>query len=149
MRAGRAGFGLGVGALIVLDTHVWVNWVADNPSLSKRHRQIIVDGGADGIGVSIISCWEVAMLASLGRLRLSLAVGTWIEQALRYPRVRLLELTPTIVVDSTQLPGEFHRDPADRLLVATARALKCAILTHDERIVSYPHVQAIGPTAKT
>ena len=58
---------------------------------------------------------------------------------------RLVELTPQIAVDSTQLPGEFHRDPADRILVATANALHCPLLTADARIVSYPHVEAIGP----
>lgn len=132
--------------MIVLDTHVWVHWVAEDEALAELHRQSIAENEASGIGVSIISCWEVAMLASNARLRLTISALAWIEQALEYPGVRLLDLTPQIVVDSTELPGEFQRDPADRLLVATARAMKCPLLTRDERILAYAHVDTIGPT---
>lgn len=129
--------------MIVLDTHVWVHWVGDDRSLSDRHRALISESESGEIGISIMSCWEVAVLVSVGRLRLTLPPLDWIEQALKYPGARLINLTPAIVVDSTQLPGEFHRDPADRLLVATARALKCPLLTRDERILAYAHVERI------
>lgn len=85
------------------------------------------------------------MLVGLKRLVLTMPVLPWIEAALAYPGVRVLELTPAAAVDSTQLPGEFHRDPADRMLVATARALSCPLLTSDERILRYPHVAGVGP----
>jgi len=74
-------------------------------------------------------------------MKLDRAVGFWIETALAEAGVSLLPLLPRIVVDSTQLPQPFHRDPADQLLVATARFFQCPILTEDSKIAAYPHVQ--------
>jgi len=109
--------------------------------LQSRHRDLL-DHGADRVfGVSIISCWEVAKLVEYGRLKLDRAVGLWIESALAEPGVSLLHLNPQIVVESTQLPQPFHRDPADQLLVATARVLQCPIMTEDGKIAAYPHVR--------
>jgi PIN domain nuclease of toxin-antitoxin system len=65
------------------------------------------------------------------------------KQALAYPHIRLLELTPEIAVESTELPGVFHRDPADQIIVATARIYNCALLTSDTKILSYPHVNML------
>lgn len=131
--------------MIILDTHVWVHWVNEDAMLAAAHRRMIEANESVGVGVSIISCWEIATLVSVGRLALSIPPLEWVEAALRYPGVRLLELTPSIVVDSTQLPGTFHRDPADRLLVATARAFASPLLTRDERILSYAHVKSVAP----
>jgi len=91
--------------------------------------------------VSVISCWEVAKLVEYGRLKLDRGIGLWIESALAQSGVLLLDLNPRIVVESTQLPQPFHRDPADQLLVATARVLQCALLTEDGKIAAYPHVR--------
>ena len=91
--------------------------------------------------VSSISCWEVAKLVEYGRLKLDRAVGLWVENALAERGVSLLPLHPRIVVESTQLPPPFHRDPADQLLVATARFFQCPILTEDNKISAYPYVQ--------
>jgi PIN domain nuclease of toxin-antitoxin system len=76
-----------------------------------------------------------------GRLKLDRNVELWIESALAGPGVTLLDLHPRIVVESTQLPPHFHRDPADQLLVATARVLQCPIMTEDSKIAAYPFVQ--------
>ena len=65
------------------------------------------------------------------------------ETALIYPGIRLLELTPEITIESTRLPGEFHRDPADQIIVATARIHACSLLTVDDKILNYPHVQLL------
>jgi PIN domain nuclease of toxin-antitoxin system len=70
-------------------------------------------------------------------------VELWIERALAEPDVLLLPLNPRIVVESTQLPGAFHRDPADQLLVATARVDDCSLMTEDEKILGYPHVRLV------
>jgi PIN domain nuclease of toxin-antitoxin system len=91
--------------------------------------------------VSVISCWEVAKLVEYGRLKLDRAVGLWIESALAEPGVSLVPLHPQIVVESTQLPQPFHRDPADQLLVATARVLQCPIMTEDSKITAYPRIR--------
>ena len=130
--------------MILLDTHVWVWWVNESSMASKDMLRIIQEHQGDGLGVSIISCWEVAKLVERGRLELTMPVERWIEQALAYPEVELLQLTPRIVVESTQLPGEFHRDPADQILVATARVYDIPLLTADSKLLNYPHVKIAG-----
>ena len=127
--------------MILLDTHVWVWWVNESSMASKDMLGIIQEHQGDGLGVSIISCWEVAKLVERGRLELTMPVERWIEQALAYPEVELLQLTPRIVVESTQLPGDFHRDPADQMLVATARVYDIPLLTADSKLLDYPHVK--------
>jgi PIN domain nuclease of toxin-antitoxin system len=97
-----------------------------------------------GLAVSIISCWEVAKLVENRRLSLPSSVDEWIEQALAYPGVQLIGLTPRIVVESTRLPGEFHRDPADQLLVATARVHGILMATVDRKILDYPGVETLN-----
>ena len=67
----------------------------------------------------------------------------WFEKALNYPGVTLLGITPDIAIASTRLPGEFHRDPADQLIVATAKNYGCALVTSDERIVGYRHIETV------
>jgi PIN domain nuclease of toxin-antitoxin system len=129
--------------VILLDTHMWVWWVDGSPQLTAAQRGHIGSHESTGLGVSVISCWEVAKLVELKRLELRCAVAEWIAQALAYPGVRLLYLTPRIAVESTQLPGAFHRDPADQIIVATARIRSCPLLTADARILCYPHVKVL------
>jgi len=130
--------------MIVLDTHVWVWWVHGDERLTSGQSEIIQANEADVIGVSAISLWEIAKLVELGRLELNVPLEKWFEQALDYPGIRVIELTSEIAVESTRLPGEFHRDPADQIIVATARILKCALVTSDERILDYPHVKTVS-----
>jgi PIN domain nuclease of toxin-antitoxin system len=129
--------------VVVLDTHVWVWWAHGDSRLPSALRAYL-DAQQAAIGVSAISCWEVAKLVELQRLALSRAVGEWLDLALAYPGVQLLALTPRIAVESTQLPGTFHRDPADQIIVATARVFGCPLFTLDSKILSYPHVQALS-----
>ncbi len=126
--------------MIILDTHIWVWWVHDDPQLPPTCRTYIQAHETDGLGISAISCWEVAKLVEYGRLTLPLPVSDWFDQALAYPGIRLLELSPRIIVESTQLPGSFHRDPADQIIVATARVYSCPLVTLDSRLRTYPHV---------
>ena len=127
--------------MIVLDTHVWVWWVHDETQLPENYRASIQAHETDGLGVSVISCWEVAKLVEYKRLILPIPVAEWLDQALAYPGIQLLGLTPLIVVESTQLPGAFHRDPADPMIVSTARVYDCPLVTLDDKIRAYPHVQ--------
>jgi len=76
-------------------------------------------------------------------LELPSSLEEWFEQALNYPGVQLLALTPEIAIESTRLPGEFHRDPADQMIVATARIYGCSLVTSDEKILNYSHVTTI------
>jgi PIN domain nuclease of toxin-antitoxin system len=112
--------------------------------LSANQLNAIQENEMDLIGVSAISCWEVAKLVERGRLELPVSLEMWFEQALSYPGIRILELTPEIAIESTHLPGEFHRDPADQIIVATARVHDCPLVTSDERIQKYPHVKSVG-----
>ncbi len=130
--------------MIVLDTHIWVWWVHGDKRLTETQRETITANETDVIGVSAISCWEVAKLVEYGRLVLPLPPKEWLEQALSYPGIRLLELTPEIAVESTQLPGEFHRDPADQIIVATARLHNCLLVTSDGNLLNYSHVKTIA-----
>lgn len=130
--------------MILLDTHIWIWWVNGDAHLTPAQRRHVEDHEATGLGVSVMSCWEVAKLAELQRLELRCPVGEWIEQALAYPGIRLLYLTPRIAVESTELPGTFHRDPADQIIVATARIRRCPLLTADARILGYPHVKTLA-----
>ena len=129
--------------MIVLDTHIWVWWVHGDERLNPAQRSVIEANESDVIGVSAISCWEVAKLVERGRLSLPLPLTEWFEQSLSYPGVLVLELTPTIAIESTQLPGNFHRDPADQIIVATARVYDCALVSSDDKIASYPHVKTV------
>jgi PIN domain nuclease of toxin-antitoxin system len=129
--------------VIVLDTHIWI-WLADgNERLTDHHRHIIEDRRPDGLGVSVISCWEVAKLVEYGRLKLACSVEEWMDGALVLPGLQLIELAPRIAISSTKLPGEFHRDPADQVIVATARECNCELLTVDEKILTYAHVKTL------
>lgn len=130
--------------MIILDTHIWVWWVHGDDRLTPKQQETILAAEVEGIGVSVISCWEVAKLVERGRLILPIAVEEWIAQALVYPGIRLISLTPEIAVASTQLPDEFNRDPADQIIVATARIYDCPLITSDRRILSYPHVVGVA-----
>lgn len=127
--------------MIILDTHVWIWWVHNDPRLPVAYHTHLSEREVDGLGISINSCWEVAKLVEYGRLALPLPVEDWMNRALSYPGMQLFDLTPRIVVEATQLPGVFHRDPADQMIVATARVLDCGLMTIDEKIVRYPHVK--------
>ncbi len=133
--------------MIVLDTHIWIWWVHGDPRLTPVQQQALAENEQTGLGVSAISCWEVAKLVEYKRLVLPSPTLEWLDQALAYPGVQLLDLSPRIAAESTELPGEFHKDPADQIIVATARVLGCPLLSADEKILEYPHVQVLGPRA--
>jgi PIN domain nuclease of toxin-antitoxin system len=128
--------------MIVLDTHIWVWWVDHNLRLSQQQRDWITSHQPSGLGVSIFSCWEVAKLVEKNRLKFSLSLEEWLTAALAYPGIQLLDLTLPIVIQSTQLAG-FHSDPADQIIVATAKVYNCPLLTADQKILGYPNVQTL------
>jgi PIN domain nuclease of toxin-antitoxin system len=81
-----------------------------------------------------ISLWEFGALVDLGRVKIEGEVRAWLQVAASPATVRIQSITPAIIAEMNRLPGSFHRDPADRLIVATARALKLRLATHDGRI---------------
>lgn len=127
--------------MILLDTHAWVWWIHDDPRLPAGMRARIEVESERGLAVSAISCWEVAKLVERGRLALPLDLDSWIDAALDESGIELLALSRQIAIASTRLPGSFHRDPADQIIVATSRVLDLPLATADEQIRSYPHVR--------
>lgn len=126
----------------LLDTHTWIWWNSRPTSLSHKVLKLIQDGKYDELLLSAISVWEFAKLLEKKRLTLSCDGRLWIEKALEIPKLRLVELSPEISWNSTQLPRPFHEDPADQLIVATARVENATILTADHLIQKYQHVRS-------
>jgi len=88
--------------------------------------------------VSVVSIWELALLVARAKIVLPLPLNDWVAQALSPPEIRLIGLThPGTVIDSVNLPGEIHADPADRFLIATARNRRATLVTHDDKIIAY------------
>jgi PIN domain nuclease of toxin-antitoxin system len=127
--------------VIVLDTHAWLRWVSDPSSLGRVAAREI--RRAERVGVSAISCLEVAAAAAKGRISLDRGPLDWLEQALALPGVELLALTPRIAVKATQLGRNFPGDPAGRVIVATAILESGVLVTRDARIRSYPAVTTV------
>jgi len=129
--------------MILMDTHIWIWWIHNDARLTDSVREHIKANEDEGLGVSVFSCWEVAKLVELNKLTLHCSIDEWMDTALAYPGIQLVELTPEIAIESTQLPGGFHRDPADQIIVATARILDCPLLTVDDKILNYSHVKLL------
>lgn len=127
--------------MIVLDTHIWVWWVHDDAQLPETYKEYISKNETHGLGISAISCWEIAKLVEYGRLMLPVPIEEWFSRALSYPGMQVLALTPQIAIESTQLPPPFHKDPADQIIVATARIHQCPLVSLDEKIQKYSHVR--------
>ncbi len=127
--------------MIVLDTQAWLWWLHDPSRLSVRARKAIVQAEkGDGMVVSAISVWEVATKCALGKLVLPLQIEAWFALARTYPSIVIEPVSAEDALASAGLPGEFHKDPADRLIVALARRLQVSLVTADGLIRAYPHV---------
>jgi PIN domain nuclease of toxin-antitoxin system len=118
--------------MIVLDTHAWLWWVSDPSRLSRAANRRIRT--ATQIGISAISCLEVATAVAKGRITLDREVLDWLEQALSLPKVELLPLTPQIAVKATQLGNDFPGDPADRVIAATSLVESAPLITKDSEV---------------
>lgn len=123
---------------LLLDTHVWL-WLANgDKSLTVSSRNLINKAAEEGeIYVSAISAWEISMLEVKGRITLKQPCSVWMEMALDVANLHMLPLSIPIAVESCRLPGHFHEDPADRIIVATARIEHLTLLTRDNRILQY------------
>lgn len=134
----------------LLDTHTWI-WVqtGETKKFSEGVRKELESAQVHRqVHVSSISILELARLVSLGQRILPCSVDDFVAEAFSDDGLLLLDLTPNIMIDSTRLPGNFHRDPSDRLLVATARAHGVALVTRDKQILDYAkagHVNARKP----
>ncbi|MBV8089681.1 MAG: type II toxin-antitoxin system VapC family toxin [Alphaproteobacteria bacterium] len=134
--------------MLLLDTHVWIWFMLANAELAVTGRQAINRAAASGqLRLAAISVWEAALLASRGRVTLSRPLAQWITEAVSAPGLSIEPLLPQIAVEACSLPEAFHRDPADRLIVATARVANATLMTRDQRILDYAargHLTAIA-----
>ncbi len=130
--------------MVVLDTHALIWWVSQDSRLSKTARKTIEEQMADGkIIISSISTWEIALLVEREKLVLSMDVASWISTIAMIKNVHFYPVDNDIAIKSVHLPGDFHKDPADRMIVATARKLAAPLITKDEKILGYSHVKTI------
>ncbi len=125
----------------LLDTHVWV-WTQEQPErLGPRTRQWLV-GEEHENWVCPISTLEIARLVAVGDIRLSMPLAEWIGRSMVDLAAQTASVSHEVAMEAYALPGRFHRDPADRLLVAAARRNGLTLVTADDRILAYPHVHA-------
>ena len=131
--------------MIAIDTHalVWLATGARQMISKKAMKRITEELDRGEIWVSAISAWEIAMLVERERLILSLDVESWLGKINEIDAIRFQPVNNKIALESVRLPGEFHKDTADRIIVATARTMALALITADEKIHAYPHVKTI------
>jgi PIN domain nuclease of toxin-antitoxin system len=124
----------------LLDTHVWV-WTQEEPErLGPRAKRLVL-GAAHENGVSPVSTLEIARLIAAGELELSIALSEWVARSMADLSAHTVAVSHEVAMEAYALPGTFHRDPADRVLVATARQDGLTLVTADDRILAYPHVR--------
>ena len=131
--------------MIVLDTHALLWWVSNPERIPIRARRLLDKAVAENstISVSSISAWEIAMLSLRARLELTMPVDAWIAHAEELPWLTFVPVDNRVALRSVQLEGFPHRDPADRIIVATTLALNATLVTADERLRSYKPVRTV------
>lgn len=128
----------------LLDTHTWIWWHMSPNRLSRKVQKVIENmNRTNEILLSAISPWEFSKLLEKKRIGISCDPEDWIKSALDMPKLRLVPLSPVLAYRSTILPQPFHSDPADQIVVATAREENATILTKDERILAYKYVRSL------
>jgi len=129
--------------MVLLDTHVLIWWVSSPEKLSNKAIEAINKAKSGEILVSSISIWELFMLVKKGRLELNMDTQSWLDKVVVVCEIQFVPVDNQIAAKSVNLPGEFHDDPADRIIVASARENGAVLITKDERIIKYPHVRSL------
>ena len=124
---------------ILLDTHVWLWTQEAQERLGSKSQDMLLDED-NALFISSVSSLEIARLAWGGRLILAGKLRTWVPEALLALHAETIPITHEIALAAYELPGEFHRDPADRMLAATAVVHDLTLMTADDRILAYPHL---------
>ena len=128
----------------LLDTHTWIWWHMHPQNLSRKVKILIGNASRyDELLLSAISPWEFSKLLEKGRIGISCEPEGWINAALDLPKLRLVHLSPILAYRSTILPQPFHNDPADQIIVTTAREENATVLTKDKNILEYKHVKSL------
>jgi PIN domain nuclease of toxin-antitoxin system len=127
---------------LLLDTHVWVWAVEDLRRLWRKTRSVLRDAANDR-SVCAVSALEIARLVWSGDMTLQIPLSEWVAKSLEELRADCLPVTPSIAIEAYQLPEPFHRDPADRQIVACARLHELTVVTADERILEWKQVATL------
>ncbi len=129
--------------MILLDTHAWTRWLHPElgPNLTPQVRRWIEESD-DPLAVSVISCLEISQLVKKGTLTLPVPLPNWFDLALDKADIACLPLNPALLHASVELP-QIHKDPADRIIIATAQQYDAWLVTRDENIQKYPNLQAV------
>ena len=130
--------------MILLDTHVWLWWLSNPEKLSDKATSSIKEAvQTNCVVISSISTWEIALLVARGRLQLAIDIRDWVRKTEGLTFVRFVPVDNTISLRSVSLPGEFHADPADRIITATALTMGIPLISKDRKILDYSHIQTI------
>lgn len=128
----------------LLDTHILIWWLESSNQLNAAQKKALSRASQDSpLLVSDITLWEIATLVELGRIRLAIGLREWLEQAVAPPLVHRCSISPQVAAEVAQLPSNFHRDPADRVIVSTARLERATLMTADRRIIESQLVKTI------
>ena len=128
--------------MILLDTHVWWWSLTEPEYLSNTAVAMIRGAKTDERFIASISIWEFAMMAAKKKIELKISPAKWLSRAIDVSGMTVIDLSPDVAIDSCNLPGVFHKDPADRIIVATARIHNLTLLSKDQKILDYPHVKS-------
>lgn len=125
---------------LLLDTHVWI-WASELPEELGPETQAVLRDAENDLFVSAVSSLEIARLVAVGRVSIKGNLLDWVTESLAALSCKTAELSHEVALGAYLLPEEFHRDPADRILVSTARRRILTLVTADRRILEYAHVQ--------
>jgi PIN domain nuclease of toxin-antitoxin system len=130
--------------MILLDTHALIWWTSDKEKLPKKLNQELSEAYESGnLAVSAISIWEIALLYKKDKMTLKMPFGEWYDYFSQLTEIKSVPVDNEIAVRSVNLPGEYHKDPADRIIIATALSLGCPLVTKDKKIHAYKFVKSV------
>jgi len=129
--------------MVVMDTHIWWWAISEPAQLSRRARSLLAKTPPEQRVIASISIWEFAMMVTRGRIQLTISPDEWLDYAISKTGITILNLDSRTALESCNLPGKFHKDPADRIIVATARIHQAKLITRDQKIIDYPHVTTV------
>jgi PIN domain nuclease of toxin-antitoxin system len=129
--------------VLLLDTHTWIWAISAEKQLSAKAKKLIKKTPANQRAIASISIWEFAMLCSRGSIHVKVTPEQWLDNAVHKTGIQVFDLSAQVALESCNLPGKFHKDPADRIIVATARIHNMNLVTKDQKIIDYPHVESV------